>query len=321
MKIHNIVIIFVAVVFAIFIPYNYTSQRVVAYNRGNIEYANILTAACHDAAKTIEYDEQGTVFATDKAREKAIDAFYNSLASAFHYKDTPIEASIAEKTPFVMLVDTNGFYISVNAVFDEYENYNISEESELLNVMTTLNTWTDTFEGNIVRFYLTDYVEVTLSDYAYVRGTRAEVYNELSVTGRTRGLEFLSDEALYEETKINAITGRIEDTINYILNTQTVNVDGYNTGYHVTLARSEGEDWARLLKNPTVISFLQGDQEITGGRMLDVYAYAAGEITKSYPYYINGECYYWSKKSNMPVGVFYGTMEECARKGAVPASE
>lgn len=337
MKIHNIVIFLLAIMVAVFVPYNYISQKPIAYNRTNAEYAAILTAACHDAAKTISLDTEDLAWAEGGKIEDTLKVFYTALASSVYGTDSTRAASIAEKTPFVILVDMDGFYLSVNACFDEYGNYIVPEESDRINSITTLNTWTESYFGNIVRFYLTDKVEVTLSDYGCLKGTRQEVYETLSDMGKTAGLEFLGDTSLFEEARIAAITGRIEDTINYILNTQTVNVDGYNTGYNVTLPRLTGEDWSRMLKNPTVISFLQGKQEVIGNRMFNVYAYAAGELTSLYPYFIVDGEYLWSRREvteetdaeghriftykGIPVTKFYRNQKACAEKGAVPAAK
>lgn len=336
MKIHNIVIFLAAILFAIFIPYNYVSQKPVSYNRANIEYANILTAACHDAAKTIVIGKDGTVWGEEGTVEDTLSVFYNSLSSAFHTISTPMEDSMAEKTPFVILVDFDGFYLSVNACFDEYGNYIVPDDPKQVNSITTLNTWTDSFDGKIVRFYLTDKVEVTLPDYRFFEGDRRDVYTALSEIGETSGLEFLNDEEQFGAARISTITGRIEDTINYILNTQTVNVDSYNTGYNVTLPELTGEVWSRMLKNPTVISFLQGKQQVIGQRILDVYGYAAGEITKVYPYFIIDGEYRWARRAvtasevdgktvymylGTEVTEFYDSTESCAKAGAVPAAD
>lgn len=210
------------------------------------------------------------------------------------------------------------------------------DEIDQVNSITTLNTWTETYAGNIVRFYLDDEVAVTLADYGYFTGTREKVFAALTDAGRTAGLEFLGDKEQFAEARIAAITNRIEDTINYILNTQTVNVDSYNTGYNVTLPRLSGEDWSRMIKNPTVISFLQGKQQVIGTRIHNIYAYASGEFTGFYPYFIaDGEyrsCKELTKEvtedgniiytwMGVPVTRYFYSMKACAEKGAVPAAK
>lgn len=336
MKIHNVVVFLLSILAIVFIIYNYVSQKAVSYNRANIQYANRLTAACHDAAKTISFDEDGTVWSDKEKINETLRVFYTCLSSAFHMDNSPMMGSIAEKTPFVILVDRDGFYLSVNACFDEYGNYVVPDEIDRVNSITTLNTWTETYAGNIVRFYLDDEVEVTLADYGYFTGTREEVFAALTDAGRTAGLEFLGDKEQFAEARITAITNRIEDTINYILNTQTVNVDSYNTGYNVTLPRLSGEDWSRMIKNPTVISFLQGKQQVIGTRIHNIYAYASGELTRSYPYFIVDGEYVWTRRAltrettedgstvytymGVPVTQYYGSMKACAEKGAVPAT-
>lgn len=341
MKIHNVVIFLLSIMLAVFILCDYISQKPITYNRANIEYAAILTSACYDAAKTISFEDgsEEAAWREEGKIEHTLDIFYTTLASAFHKANIPFMETISENTPFVILVDTDGFYLSVNACLDEYGNYVVPEDVEKLNSVTTLNTWTESYSGNIVRFFLTDRVEITLSDYQYVCGTRQDVYATLTDMDKTAGLEFLSDESLFREAQIAAITNGIENTINYILNTQTVNVASYNTGYNVTLPQLTGEDWSRMLKKPTIISFLQGKQELskqmfTGTRMLNVYAYAAGELITSYPYFIVDNTYRCLRGlfpetaedgsllytyEGIPIKKFYSSMKECAEAGAVPA--
>lgn len=344
MKIHNVVIFLLSIMLAVFIFCDYISQKPITYARKNIEYASILSSACYDAAKTIFFDAsgEGTVWKDAGKIDETLRVFYTSLASAFHKTNKPFMETIAETTPFVILIDTDGFYLGVNACFDEYGNYIVPEDTEKVNSVTTLNTWTESYSGNIVRFFLTDRIEITLSDCQFVQGTRQDVYEYLTDMDKITGLEFLGNEDLFNEAKVAAITSRIENTINYILNTQTVNVDSYNTGYNVTLPQLTGEDWSRMIKNPTVISFLQGKQEITkqlfaGTRMLNVYAYAAGELTSFYPYFIVDNTYRCTRNGltvetsedgtvlytykEIPVTKLYMSIKECAEAGAVPAAD
>lgn len=346
MKIHNVVILFVSVFFAVFLFYSYVNQKSVSFNRTNIEYANMLTAACHDAAKTINVDSATLATGVWDDKEKIGDTlgvFYGSLSRSLNLQAGTGARYTVEYTPFVLLVDINGFYLSYNACFDEYGNAIVPQDLDALNVVSNLNTWTDTYHDNIVRFYLTDYVEVTTRANNYYAGERTAVWEQLTKAGEAdTALAFLIDDTLFSQERVYAIVTKIESIINYYLNSQTVNVDGYNTGYQVTLPQLTGEEWSRMLKNPTVISFMQGRQGILESNMLNIYAYAAGELTESYLYFIM-DGYYYRIDGNVetetititengvtrttqrylyngtPIETFYTSMEECARQGAVPA--
>lgn len=339
MKIHHIVIFFSGIFLVFFLWYSWNNQKPVSFNRTNIEYANKLTSACYDAAQTIDGEELGSkkgVWNSLEDRKNTLFVFYKSLAKNLN-KDNDVQiTSIPEYTPFVLLVDTNGFYLSYNACFDEYGNAVVPKNMDSINVISNLNTWVDTFSGISVRFYLNDYVDVTTSDGRFYSGLRDNVYEQLP-DGEKAVLSFLMDNDRFEENRIYVVAKTIEDTINYYLNTQSINVTGYNTGYQVTLPQIKHEDWSRMLQHPTVISFMQGKQQYVDGRMLNIYSYASGELNTGYRYFVADGLYYRIDKTTglvygvdedgvitatyqgIPVSGFYSSVEECAKEGAIPS--
>ena len=347
MKIHNYVIIFCAFVMAFFIFWNFKTQRSSSYSRTNIEYANSLTAACHDAAKTIRMDLLGEyqgVWRLKSARERTLNMFYDTLSRNFGSISTVLEEEMKEKTPIVVLVDVDGFYISYNAKFDEYGNSVTPFTYEQVDVVSSLNTWAERSGTAVVRYYLSEYVDVTLADGTIWSGNRKTVYNNLVDAGRLiSDLVYLNNADEFQERKQNCIAAKLEKQINYYLNTQMINVSRYNTGYNVTMPASIGEDWARMTKNPTIIAFMQGNQEQTTGRVLNVYAYCAGELTNANVYFIYDGYYYpisMATKTDRTVTIgvssteyiqttvyvfngtdiiqFYFSEEDCAAQGALP---
>lgn len=347
MKIHNYVIIFCAFVMAIFIFWNYKTQRSSSYSRTNIEYANALTAACHDAAKTIRMDLLGEyqgVWRQKSARQRTLAMFYDTLSRNFGSVSEVLGEEMKEKTPIVVLVDVDGFYISYNAAFDEYGNSITPFTYDQVDVVSSLNTWAERRGSAVVRYYLSDYVDVTLPDGTVWSGNRAAVRDNLHEAGRlTTDLSYLGNADEFRERKQVVIADKLEKQINYYLNTQTINVSKYNTGYNVTMPASVGEDWARMTKNPTVIAFMQGNQEQTTGRFLNVYAYCAGELTNANVYFIYDGYYYpisYAAKTDRMVTIsvssteyvettvytyngtdviqFYFSEEDCAAEGALP---
>lgn len=347
MKIHNYVIIFCAFVMAIFIFWNYKTQRSSAYSRTNIEYANALTAACHDAAKTIRMDLLGEyqgVWRLKSARNRTLNMFYSTLSRNFGSVTAMKEEEMKEKTPIVVLVDVDGFYISYNAAFDEYGNSETLFAYDKVDVVSSLNTWSEMRGTAVVRYYLSEYVDVTLPNGTIWSGNRKSVYDSLHEAGKlTADLAYLNNGDEFRERKQNCVASKLEKQINYYLNTQTINISKYNTGYNVTMPASIGEDWARMTKNPTVIAFMQGNQEQTTGRILNVYAYCAGELTNANVYFIYDGYYYpitaaTKTDRTVTLGVsateyvqttvyvyngtditkFYFSEEDCAAEGALP---
>jgi len=347
MKLTNYIIAFVAAIFAAFILYNYVTQRSSAYNRTNIEYANSLTTACHDAAKTINTDNLAPnegVWQTRADMNYTLDIFYETLSRNFGESGEMLAEIMKEKTPIVVLVDTDGFYINFNAAFDKYGNAVVSPAYEKANVITSINTWTDKYGSYIVRYYLSDYIQITTNNGTVYSGDRKDVYKAMSSAGAmSSSITFIADDTKFSEYKNVVIAKKLEDQINYFLNTQFINVNEYFTGYNVTIPALSGEEWARLIKSPTIISFMQGNQETLNGNMLNVYAYASGELTPKHLYFIHDN-YYYRLDSDLvvtnsttmtingtattiteylfhgsPITKFYTSMEECAMAGAIPA--
>ena len=53
-----------------------------------------------------------------------------------------------------------------------------------------------------------------------------------------------------------------------------------------------GEDWSRLLQNPTVISFLQGRSVAQKNKIINIYSLSGGELMQKYHYFIDENDYY-----------------------------
>ena len=341
MKIHHIIYVFTGIFLIFFLWYSWNNQKAVSFNRTNIEYANMLTSACYDAAQTIDGEELGTrtgVWSSLDSRKRTLFVFYKSLAQNLNRDNDVKITSVPEFTPFVLLVDTNGFYLSYNACFDEYGNAIVPQNMDFVNVLGNLNTWTAEYEGNTIRYYLNDYVDVNTASGSFYSGLRNEVYEELNAEEKS-ALSFLTNDVAFEENRIYVVASTVEDIINYYLNTQSINVDGYTTGYQVTLPQLKHEDWSRMLQHPTVISFMQGKQRYVDGRMLNVYAYAAGELNTGYRYFVCDGLYYRADRvegliyetdeegvvsvnyKGVPVTGFYNSVEECAKEGAIPSPD
>ncbi len=316
MKFSHWIMIFLAVSLFVFgVGWRLNTKREISFNTGNRQYSVILADACVDAMKETE-PGLTDVFNTKEKRERSLDAFYLSLSRGLNKNLDVYRNSIIEMTPFVLLIDNDGFYISYNAAFDEYMTKFYSggteispDSTDVINTMTNLNTWSEIIDSHTVRFYLNDHVQVLTPTNELYDGTLSEVSSELP------GLAILQDRNAFEEERRYVITTAVEDEINYLLNSQPMSVGKYYKGYVASMSQSIGEDWHRLLVRPCVISFLQGDIERNGENTLNVYAYAGGEVIKSKLFYGQGDLYY---KYDGTTGNNFGTMRNLAEKGYNP---
>lgn len=339
MKIHYVAMIAVALAVLFLSLCLLQSRKTAQYENASTGYAEKLQSACFDAAKTINMtslrDGKG-VWDSFLARDLTLDIFYRSLALNLNREDAS-RNEIAEMTPIVVLADNGGFYINYSACFDPFDNIKISDTADGRSVTSAMNTYAESFGNIAVHFYLSDYVEVILSDGSYICGTRQEVYDDLPVEARNT-LSFMSSEFLFDENRAETIASSIEEALNYYLNTQFVNEDAYNTGYQISIPRTSGETWARSIENPTIIAFLQGEQDYLEGRLLSTYAYAAGEMSVGDLFFIQDGLYYRVDGSidiqkvlengiyryfynGVQIDQFYTSMQECAATGAVPAEQ
>lgn len=338
MKIHNVLILFTGLFLAIFLIYSWAHKTNVDFAEENREYAVWMSSACYDAAKTIDTENMNIaegVWSTEQSRTDTLDVYYKTLANNISTEQNM--NVVIGNTPFVILVDNNGFYISYNAGYDDYGNSVVPDNIDTINTVSGLNTYTGQVNGNTIRYYLNDYVGVTLQNGSYYDGIRWEVYEKLPSSVKA-DLAFLIDDALYAEERAHAVVLRVEEVINYYLNTQKNITSAYNTGYGVTLPEISGEDWSRMLKHPSIISFAQGRQLNLNNHMLNVYAFSAGELTDSYSYFVANGLYYRYDSDTIitkqtegdhetylymgiPVEGFFKSMEEAAKTGAMPSEQ
>ncbi len=339
MKIHYVAMISTALIVLFLSLCLLQSRKAAQYENANTGYAEKLQSACYDATKTINisslHDGRG-VWDSFSSRELTLDIFYRSLAFNLN-RENAGRSEIAEMTPIVVLADNGGFYISYSACFDPIENIKTSNMADGRSVTSGLNTYAESYGNIAVRFFMSDYVEVILSDGTYISGTRQEVYSDLPDDAKIT-LSFMSSESLFDENRVETISLRIEEVLNYYLNTQFINVDAYNTGYQISIPRNPKETWARSIENPTIIAFLQGEQDYLEGRLLSTYAYAAGEMSVGDIFFIQDGLYYRVDGSlniqkvlengiyryfynGVQIDQFYTSMKDCASTGAVPAEQ
>lgn len=358
MKFSNFILMFMGIALClgiiIFINVDIT-QKV---NTQNTEYANKLTAACHDAAKTMNtenIEQYGCVWNDKDDLNDTLTVFYNSLVYSFNWDTAGRVDEMALYTPVVCMIDINGYYISHNVVFNTSGTVTIPSDADKRNGLTGLNTWTKNYGGINLRYFLNDNVEVYASDGSVYSGNRIDVYKllqeKLPGGAEVTNLAFLINDTQFNQNKNELIVREINKACEYYINRHNVIGDNYEQFYSFEMPEISGEDWSRLLQNPTLISFLQGYSSEADNRMLNVYSLAGGELTQNYHYFIDGDIYHCIEAESgvtksthtvttdyesegvtkhitttyvqyefngTPIDAVYNTQTECAKRGATP---
>lgn len=331
----------------------------------NTRYTDALTSACEDAIRTINTEQIEKAWPTSKERDKTLRTFYNTLAFCFNSEFTSEADNTHRYTPIVCLIDTDGYYIAYNSVFDEsgnafvfdstghvehgmfsqYHNAASDPDAKAFDESLTtspINTWTAQYGDYSVRYFLDDTLEILIPDGRLYKGHRKEVKdliiklatyggngtkdpnNEGKLiepviwmnTGKTakdadhydikapREKEslyaVLTDDKFYEEEKNATIVSKINTEVEYYINYRNVLAKNNEIPYGYTMPQIRGEDWHRLLENPTVISFLQGTQMSTGKELVNIYSTGGGELVKEHGYFVMDGDYHYLRSLNCP---------------------
>lgn len=327
----NFILIFFAIFLAFFFVITVRTTGATYSTKENTEYTSKLTAASHSAVQTIEPKKliNGEYLWNDEeSRKKAVDAFYYSLASSF--MQTTMDRSLQVSTPILLLIDTDGYYIGYNALFDwnniagvTTTDYKKIDDFNQSIQMTSLGAWGEERFGYHIRYYLDDnYVSIIAPSGKKYTGRRGEVaawmekdgvsatediihYIKGEFTAHTATGDNLGDAFLVYKEDI--IVNSIEDALSRYINQYNYSAGNNGGGYSLTMPDISGEMWHRLLVNPTFVAFLQGDNINNGEKIINTYAYSGGELLKGDKYFITE---HGGKK-------IYHSYRECVKNGEI----
>lgn len=360
MKLSNFILVFMGIALCLGLIIFINTDITQKVNTQNIEYANKLTSACFDAAQTMNtenVERYSRVWNDQDDLMNTLDVFYNSLVYSFNWDTAGRVEEMALYTPVVCLIDIDGYYISHNVVFNTTGMVTIPSDAEKRNGLTSLNTWTRSYNGVILRYFLNDHVEVYCTDGSKYEGNRKDVYALLQEK-RPGSIEvsemaFIIDDAVFNQRKNELIVREINKQCEYYINRHNVIGDNYEMQYTFEMPEIAGEDWSRLLQNPTVISFLQGYSTNADNRMLNIYSLGGGELVKNYHYFIDGDIYHCAEAeggvtrstrtvtttyesegvtktinttyevyewNGTEIETMYNNQTECAKRGATPCT-
>lgn len=327
-----VTIVFIGLLACFFFPYWYHTQVDTKYGILSREYEEHLQNAVRatTACNAIKEDDNKIplLFESDDKREEAINIFYKTLEEGFNYTYSSNHSeALRLKVPCLCLVDGNGYYILYNNIYeDEDGNRNLGE------TLTPINTWSYVSNEYLIRYYLTDYVEVIRnSDGKYKDGSYSDVYEYFE---KPEGLKSFSSKETFENTRNDFIISEINDKVNMYINEYNYEVnrisDGARTTYEMyyrfELPTVDYEDWCGLIKQPSAIAFLQGQPMQNGDEYLNIYALSGGTVIKKDGYYCTetgGEKLYHRPECSHAASYqrCYSSKARCAKSGYFPCLE
>lgn len=334
MRIQYLLIIFLLIFLGISLPIFLDTDFMTKAAHQNDEYSQyLITATEGSLAAVTDNNTNQYIFSTAENREKAVETFYEVLIKCFNYEYSTYEELVKDYVPCIFLIDTDGYYIEYTTEYTDSEGVYCYEE-----LITPINKWAKTYSiggGSrtgiyTVEYHLDDTVIVTYKNRRDEVVTYSGYYTDIYAKyGHPQELSSFANYDSFNAEKTDVIINILQDKLEYYINTY----DGFlnqqnNTQYEFTLPQLSGDNWARLIDNPTVISFLQGKNERVINNNYNVFAFAGAEVEEDSIYYIRkdetGMKYYHRdfciKLYNYDMQQGY-SMVEAAKQGAYPCPE
>lgn len=274
-------IAFLTILLVTFGIYSFTTDINTAAETKNSQYASYLAAATHDAAKEIQEETTGNVsMPAASDRERVANTFFNSLKLDFGYITDEDMQKLHVYVPVLAMIDSDGYYICFNQSYADDTGHMAITES-----ITPINTWTKKAGKYLVRYYLGNQLDVTVTgDSAKVySGTYDAVYEQLKESAEADALALLGltgEDKDFQETKRSVIIEDLQQKIEYYINQNNEFATEYTPSYRFTMPQTDQDDWTRLIENPTCIAFLQGVRVTNGTDYLNIYSIGGGEVKK-----------------------------------------
>lgn len=328
MRYQHLLIIFFLVAAAVMIPIFINTDLLTKSENISQEYSRYLitaTEGCLAAAKEEEGEEY--IFKNEYMRQKAVNTFYDTLIGCFNYEYSTYENLVHYYVPCVFLIDTDGYYI-------EYTDIYLNDSGEYIytQVITPINKWAESHTMSNGDTYTIEYrLDDTVKVIRQLRngttdtfeGIYSDVYDKI---GRPADLILGYDKERFRTEKTDYIINCLQNKLEYYVNNNQGAINRTGAQYQFTIPK-EHNYWARLIDNPTVISFLQGNQLVETSNFINIFAFAGSELEEQIYYYTqyDGDTLYYhtdkchkladsSKKEKY-------TMHEAAERGAYPCPD
>lgn len=311
MKTSDYTILFLALLAVILLPSFFGQSITKAAASRQTQYAQYLTNACQAALAEADMTDR-LAFGTEKERENAVAAFFNSIAIGLNSHNTTMQEEIPYYVPVILLIDNDGFYCV-------YQEYNGAYEQRL----TPLIPYAAEFQNKYVRFYLDGRVAVTDS----ADGITKYFDSRQQAQADFPDLTFFSDDQSFRDEISHTAVTQVKQMAEYYINQHNTYNRVYDASYTFSLPEVSGQDWASLMDGPCVLSFLQGIKTYYPKGHVNIYALSGSRMEKAPVYLMTrnaaGEKTYHLQGCPNAGGAeaIYYSMQEAAMDGAWPCTE
>ena len=326
--------IFLAIVIMISVPLMLNTDFNTVASNSTSEYSSFVQSATNAGiSAALPYLDEGKLFVSETARDAAIEAYYNILIKCFNYEYTTSEDMVKYYTPCIFLIDNDGYYVEYTETYsqDGYSTYS--------DIITPINKWSAKYGDYYVEFRLDNSVRVVYNNNVY-EGNYADVYIKLGSPSALHTGEsspnpelpnFAAEEEEFESVRQEYIINDLQEKLEYYVNAHSEFFNQADVQYTFTLPKITGDDWGRLLDEPTILGFLQGVQVPHSDTFINVYSFSGNELTETQKYYIVHDNawdlnYYHTAEHLTDMGFDISeltgySMEGAAKAGAHPCPE
>lgn len=297
MRLNYGILLIIAIFMTLATPFFFNSVLSSRSAQLNTDYANYLITATEGSVSVAYENSQNRnlLFNTASKREKAVHVFYETLRECFNIDSSSYAEQVYYYVPCIFLIDTDGYYIEYTTEYADDTGYAAYSE-----IITPINKWAKTYSSSAegssggtynVEYHLDDSISIEYKNAANqiisISGDYDEVYNKLD---RPAALSVLASYSSFYSEKTSHIINTLQAQMEYYINVHDESLNQFNNyQYQFTLPEIAGEDWARLIDMPTVVSFLQGVQTPYNNSYLNIYAFAGSEVELQYNYYVTEE--------------------------------
>lgn len=278
MKISNITILFVAIIFPMFVLSDLRLDAQRAAQETMMKYDWAVRTAVQDAGIALTGQEQKIdapkydSYKNYKVnKEEALQAFYKTLFINLGVEDDEtIQEAVKRYIPAIVVIGYDGFWIHTEEKMKDGQDENIiravwKEKKPYV--------FADS-KGNSLSFTLDDYV------YAYDAGSGTwyegprEVVNQ-EVSGR---IELLNDEELFEQVRRTTIVKSIQNDLAHYINAHNQYSRLLGISYTFSLPEIDQEEWNNTIDDVGFMAFIQGLP--VGEKEYNRYALGGGRLIK-----------------------------------------
>lgn len=301
MKITNWALIFVIIVFPFFFKNDLrvnaqerTQERMMMYN-------GALHAAIQDAAFALKLNEQqldeiryDSVKKIRANKERAVDAFYESLYMNFGVNEDPVTQGVLKQyIPALAVIDYDGLWIYTD---ETYENAQQERENKQVWKPKKPYAYKDKL-GNSLSFTLDDYVYAyDAQSKSWYEGNREDVAIQVG-----QNIQLLNDPSLFDQVRRTTIVNTVQGDLEHYINSHNEYARQYGITYTFTLPTISQEEWNNTINDVGVMAFIQGVP--LGIGYYNSYSLSGGRLIKApsiYGYEENGVKVYYRSTDNHP---------------------